>query len=330
MPQEDTAHGKASSFFGEVSMRAVDVSYTLGDKVIDGLSLHIPAGQKLGIVGRTGAGKSTLVRAITRLTRLSGGVLCIDGQDISTLGLHSLRSQIAVLSQQPHLFGGTVRFNLDPAGGRPDAELWAALQKARCSDLVAQRLGGLDGVISSGGCNLSAGQGQLICLARVLLADCPLILLDEATASLDAELSQLVEAVLTAEARDATVVHVAHRLAAVGSADRIVVMEAGRIAEDGQRAELLGRQTSLFYRLARDERHARGRSRGDRRSVVLCNINSYRSATSPKLIMCSCASVPMFIPRTVAASLGSLMCVASPANDARKVSSIKGPCVGKE
>jgi len=171
-----------------------------------------------------------------------------------------------------------VRFNLDPAGGRPDAELWAALQKARCSDLVAQRLGGLDGVISSGGCNLSAGQGQLICLARVLLADCPLILLDEATASLDAELSQLVEAVLTAEARNATVVHVAHRLAAVGSADRIVVMEAGRIAEDGQRAELLGRQTSLFYRLARDERHVGAYARRPQQGCSAAGFRRYSTA----------------------------------------------------
>jgi len=253
LPQEDISDHTAAQLRGDINLDQVDVCYRPGEKVIDGLSLQIPASQKVGIVGRTGAGKSTIVRIITRLTGIAGGTLSIDGQDISQLDLHSLRSQIAVLSQQPHLFGGTVRFNMDPTGHYADAALWAALDKAHCRELVAGQLGGLDGRLSSRGGNVSAGQGQLLCLARVLLADCRLILLDEATASLDEELASLVEATLTAEARDATVIHVAHRLAAVGNADRIVVMDAGKVVEDGARTSLLSDPGSLFARLLHHE-----------------------------------------------------------------------------
>lgn len=261
MPQEDTAEGTAAITCGAVEFQGVDVCYQPGVRVVSALHLAIPAGQRVGIVGRTGAGKSTLVRVLTRLTRPAKGTVLLDGQDVGGLALRSLRRQVAVLSQQPHLFGGTVRFNLDPTGARSDAELWSALAKARVKDLVASQLGGLEGKVASRGGNISAGQGQLLCLARVLLSDCKLILLDEATAALDADLCQLVEAVLREQAAGATVINVAHRLAAVANVDRVIVMDGGRLVEDGPRTSLLEREGSEFSRLSQHEEQAKAYAR---------------------------------------------------------------------
>lgn len=258
---------------GEIIFDDVHMRYRPGlPLVLQGLSMHIVGGERIGIVGRTGAGKSSIMSTLFRLVELSGGHITIDGIDISTVGLHDLRSRLAIIPQDPTLFRGTVRSNLDPFGEHTDLALWSALRQA---DLVsdeadtappspttaAAALGGssaalvpareqgrihLDSVVEEDGLNFSLGQRQLMALARALVRGSQIIVCDEATSSVDMETDDKIQATMAKGFRGKTLLCIAHRLRTIIGYDRICVMDKGQIAELGPPLELWKNEAGIF------------------------------------------------------------------------------------
>ncbi|XP_070311189.1 multidrug resistance-associated protein 1-like isoform X2 [Odocoileus virginianus] len=187
--------------------------------------------EKIGIVGRTGAGKSTLSNCLFRIVERSGGKIIIDGIDISTIGLHDLRGKLNIIPQDPVLFSGTLQMNLDPLDKYPDHELWEVLELCHLKEFVQSLPKKLLHEISEGGENLSVGQRQLVCLARALLRKTKILILDEATASIDFETDNLVQTTIRKEFSDCTILTIAHRLHSIIDSDRVLVLDSGRIAE---------------------------------------------------------------------------------------------------
>ncbi|CAI5966044.1 unnamed protein product [Closterium sp. NIES-65] len=201
---------------GAVRVEQLTVRYgSTGQAVLRSLSFRLAGGEKCGVVGRTGAGKSTLMLALLRLVEASSGSICIDGVDIASLPLATLRSEVVAIPQEPVLFSQSLRFNLDPLGQHSDEALWSVLATVRLKPLVAGLLGGLDGALAQGGGNLSLGQRQLLCLARALLASTRVLLMDEATASMDGESDAVIKDILWESFKDSTVITIAHRLSTV-------------------------------------------------------------------------------------------------------------------
>ena len=201
-------------------------------------------------MGRTGAGKSSLSLALFRLMEASGGRITIDTEDISRLGLQDLRSRLTIIPQEPTIFSGTLRFNLDPAERYPDSELQRALKTAGL-EAVGEREGGLQQAVSEAGAGFSLGEKQLICLARALLRRSKVLVLDEATAAVDSATDEKIQETIRTEFSDCTVLTIAHRLHTVTGGDRIILLDQGTIAESGKPEELLSDHCSQFYRLAR-------------------------------------------------------------------------------
>lgn len=187
-----------------------------------------------------GGGKSTLMTSLYRIVEPCGGRIIIDDMDVSQLGLTDLRSRLALVPQDPVIFSGTVRANLDPfdaVGG--DAYIWQALEQAGMADTIRQMAGGLDAVISEGGGNLSTGQRQLLCMARALLRRTKILVLDEATSNVDSSTDQLIQATIRTAFKECTVLTIAHRLNTIIDSDRIMVLDAGRLVEFDSPATLL-------------------------------------------------------------------------------------------
>ncbi|KAI8612179.1 P-loop containing nucleoside triphosphate hydrolase protein [Chytriomyces sp. MP71] len=214
--------------------------------VINGLSLQIGSGEKVGVVGRTGSGKSTLMDSLFRLIEASSGAILIDGVDISTLGLKKLRSSIQMIPQSPTLFDGTIRSNVDTLGRYTDDEIWYALECVGMKEYVAGLNDKLDSKVTEGGTNLSAGQRQLICLAIVLLEKSKILIMDEATSSVDAESDLRIQDSMKTHFKAATVISIAHRLNTIAAFDRVLVLDNGKVAEFDAPHVLLQNEKSIF------------------------------------------------------------------------------------
>ncbi|XP_032733918.1 multidrug resistance-associated protein 1-like isoform X4 [Lontra canadensis] len=204
--------------------------------------------EKIGIVGRTGAGKSTLSNCLFRTVERSGGKIIIDGIDISTIGLHDLRGKLNIIPQDPVLFSGTLQMNLDPLDKYSDSELWEVLELCHLKDFVQSLPKKLLHEISEGGENLSVGQRQLVCLARALLRKTKILILDEATASIDFETDTLVQTTIRKEFSDCTILTIAHRLHSILDSDRVLVLDSGRITEFETPQNLIC-QKGLFFEM---------------------------------------------------------------------------------
>ncbi|XP_067675078.1 multidrug resistance-associated protein 1-like [Haliotis asinina] len=221
------------------------------DLVLKGITCTIHPREKVGIVGRTGAGKSSLTLSLFRLIEAAGGEINIDGVDISTLGLHDLRSKLTILPQDPVLFAGSLRFNVDPFNQYSDNQIWRALEQAHLKTFVEVLPDGLEHECSEGGGNISIGQRQLLCLARALLKKTKVLVLDEATSAVDMETDELIQQTIRSEFKDCTVLTIAHRLNTVMDYARILVLDNGRVCEFDTPTSLLQQPDSIFYAMAK-------------------------------------------------------------------------------
>uniref|UniRef100_A0A8B9NGQ3 Uncharacterized protein n=1 Tax=Accipiter nisus TaxID=211598 RepID=A0A8B9NGQ3_9AVES len=219
--------------------------------VLQGITCNIGSTEKVGVVGRTGAGKSSLTNCLFRVLEAAGGTIIIDEVDIATIGLHDLRQNLTIIPQDPVLFSGTLRMNLDPFDQYTDEEVWKALELAHLKTYVQDLPEGLLHLVSEAGENLSVGQRQLVCLARALLRKAKILILDEATAAVDLETDHLIQTTIRSEFADCTVLTIAHRLHTIMDSNRVMVLQAGRIVEYDSPEELL-KKHGVFSAMAKD------------------------------------------------------------------------------
>ncbi|CAJ0605474.1 unnamed protein product [Cylicocyclus nassatus] len=238
---------------GTVKFTNYSTRYREGlELILKDISADVGEGEKIGIVGRTGAGKSSFALALFRIVEPASGEIVIDGVDISKIGLHNLREGLTIIPQDPVLFSGTLRFNLDPFERSTDADIWKALELANIKDCVSGFPDGLDHVISEGGENISVGQRQLVCLARAVLRNTRVLVLDEATAAIDVTTDGLIQATIREQFVKSTVFTIAHRLNTIMDYDRIMVLDHGRIIEFDSPSKLLENPDSAFSKLVQD------------------------------------------------------------------------------
>ncbi|XP_044750890.1 probable multidrug resistance-associated protein lethal(2)03659 isoform X2 [Coccinella septempunctata] len=234
---------------GTIEFRSVSMRYAPGEpEILRKLTFFIDAKAKIGIVGRTGAGKSSITSAIFRLTAFEGQIL-IDGLNTSDISLESLRSKISIIPQEPFLFSGTLRENLDPFNEFDDNVLWNALKEVELKNLVAESSHGLNYQVSEGGNNYSVGQRQLICLARAIIRKNKILIMDEATANVDPKTDELIQATIKTNFDQCTVMTIAHRLHTIMNSDKVLVMDSGRLVEFGPPHKLLEDINGTFYSL---------------------------------------------------------------------------------
>uniref|UniRef100_A0A8C4I3Q8 ATP-binding cassette, sub-family C (CFTR/MRP), member 3 n=1 Tax=Dicentrarchus labrax TaxID=13489 RepID=A0A8C4I3Q8_DICLA len=237
---------------GNVAFQDYSVRYREGlDLVLKKLTLNVKGGEKIGIVGRTGAGKSSMTLCLFRLLEAAAGDITIDEVKISEIGLHDLRSKLTIIPQEPVLFSGTLRMNLDPFESYTDEEVWKALQHSHLHKFVSNQPAKLELECSEGGENLSVGQRQLVCLARALLRKTRILILDEATAAIDLETDDLIQSTIRTQFEDCTVFTIAHRLNTIMDYTRVLVLDKGQIAEFDTPTNLLS-QRGIFYGMAKD------------------------------------------------------------------------------
>ena len=237
---------------GAISINALELRYRPWlPLVLRGVSFEVASGEKAGICGRTGAGKSTVFLALYRLVEPTGGSICIDGVDISKLGLQRLRTSLAMVPQDAYMFSGSLRGNLDPFDDYTDAELWEAIDQVGLKQIITDLPGGLETNVADNGDNFSHGQRQLMCMCRALLRKASILMLDEATASVDHEGDMAIQKAVREAFRGKTVLTIAHRLHTIAEGDKIVVIDDGVVAEIGSPSELKDMDDGLFSSLLR-------------------------------------------------------------------------------
>ncbi|KAL6554116.1 Canalicular multispecific organic anion transporter 2 [Orobanche minor] len=237
---------------GEICIHKLQIRYAPHlPPVLHGLTCTFPAGKKTGIVGRTGSGKSTLTQALFRLVEPTTGSIIIDGIDISSIGLQDLRSRLSIIPQDPTMFQGTIRSNLDPLEQYTDAQIWDTLDICRLGDEVRKMERKLDsnGLFNENGENWSMGQRQLVCLGRVILKNVKVLILDEATASVDTDTDNYIQQTLKRHFSDRTVITIAHRITSVLDSDMVLLLSHGLIEEYDSPSRLLQCKSSSFSKL---------------------------------------------------------------------------------
>jgi len=234
---------------GSIEFANVSVSYRDSlPPVLKDISFHIRGGEKIGICGRTGAGKSSLSLLIFRIMELNKGRVQIDGVDISGIGLQRLRQRLTIIPQDPVLFSTSLRLNLDPSRSLSDSTVKESLDLVGLSDLKDQ----LDQEVQEKGENLSVGQRQLLCLARAILKKTRILVLDEATAAIDVQTDNVVHKIIREQFKDCTVLTIAHRINTILDSDRVMVLDKGEIVELDKPQLLLKNAESAFYSLAKE------------------------------------------------------------------------------
>ena len=237
---EGTSEITVAEIEGNIEFRNIDFSYIEGEPVLKGLDLSVGKGQKIAIVGATGSGKTTIVNLLTRFYELDGGQITIDGTDITELPKSTLRRAIAIVLQDTVLFSDTIRANIKY--GRPDAtdeEMREAAALAKADRFIERLPDGYDTMLTESGSNLSQGQRQLLAIARAVLADPKILILDEATSSVDTRTEMHIQQAMVALMKNRTSLIIAHRLSTIRDADCIVVIKEGRVAEAGDHDALL-------------------------------------------------------------------------------------------
>ncbi|XP_042509454.1 ABC transporter C family member 3-like [Macadamia integrifolia] len=220
--------------------------------VLRDFTCTFPGGMKIGIVGRTGSGKSTLVQALFRMIEPTTGQIWIDGINISEIGLHDLRSRLSIIPQEPTMFEGTLRSNLDPLEEYTDEQIWEALDRCQLGDEVRKKKGKLDSIVIENGENWSMGQKQLLCLGRLLLKKSKVLVLDEATASIDTATDYLIQQTLRQHFSSSTVITIAHRITSILDIDMVLLLDNGIIVEYDTPAKLLENKSSSFAKLVKE------------------------------------------------------------------------------
>lgn len=230
---------------GQVQYKDVSLSYPNSNEyVLKKINFVAKPKEKIGIVGRTGAGKSSIISTLFRLYEVEGEI-SIDGVDTKTLSLEFLRSIMSIIPQDPVLFTGSIRVNIDPTGQFSDQQIWKAIETANLKRLVPS----LDFKITENGANFSVGQRQLICMARAVARNSKIIVLDEATANMDSETDQLIHETISRNFRDCTVFTIAHKLNSILDSDKVIVLDKGEIIEMDHPDNLLKNTNGIFYKM---------------------------------------------------------------------------------
>ena len=251
-PQSGTWPVKGEIEFSHASMR-----YRDGPLVLKDLSLTVKGCEKIGVCGRTGSGKSSLMIALFRISELEdGGFIKVDGVNIREIGTAALRLNVSIIPQDPVMFSNTIRYNIDPFAEKTDEELWAVLKKVEMGEAIAGLPKGLDDIVAEGGENFSQGQRQLLCIARSLLRKPKILVMDEATASIDNETDATIQRMIRENFQDATVLTIAHRLNTIMDSDRILVLDDGHIVELDTPENLMAKESGHFKAMVDKSRSA--------------------------------------------------------------------------
>ncbi|KAF5206531.1 ABC transporter ATP-binding protein/permease VMR1 [Thalictrum thalictroides] len=239
---------------GEVAILNLQVRYAPHlPLILQGVTCTFPGGKKTGVVGRTGSGKSTLIQTLFRIVEPAFGEILIDGINISMIGLHDLRCKLSIIPQDPTMFEGTVRTNLDPLAEYTDEQIWEALDKCQLGDEVRKKEGKLDSPVAENGGNWSMGQRQLLCLGRVVLKRSKILVLDEATSSVDTATDNLMQKTLKQHFSESTVIIIAHRIKSVLDSNLVLVLDNGQLVEYDSPDKLLKNKSSSFAKLVNEQ-----------------------------------------------------------------------------